>query len=120
MDSTNLEDSISPRYLVFRGDDEYMKGGWGDFVGSANNVENAVHVATTHPNSDDESPITGQGDWYHIVDVMVYQRVVLEGTFQYGTVEVSSDTLDDGSSVDGLEFKVLESVTCEVVHRDDE
>jgi len=115
----DLTVSAGPRYLVFRGDDEYMRGGWHDFVGAVDQLSTAVEIATTQP-VEGESPLTGQGDWYHIVDTEK-RKVVLKGVFEYTAITINSDRpLDDGSDVDGLEITVLESVTCEVVHRDDE
>lgn len=105
----NFVGSFDTRYMVFRGEDDLVKGGWSDYVGAEGNLQAAIRMAVTQPNTDGESPLTGQGEWYHIVD-MVEQRVVIEGMFYYTTVTV--DGWEDGDIDD---IPVLESVTCDVV-----
>lgn len=46
------------RYLVFRGDEYYPSGGWGDFLGSWANLEDA-RKRLQH-----DKP-----EWWHIVDI---------------------------------------------------
>ncbi len=53
------------RFLLFAGDDYYPSGGWGDFVGSYDSVEEAIPDAYS--------------EWAHIVDTATGD-VVREGT----------------------------------------
>lgn len=45
------------RYLVFSGKDHYPRGGWEDFVGSFDTIDECGKSFTSEPNS-----------WMHIVD----------------------------------------------------
>jgi hypothetical protein len=59
--STNL----LKRFLVFSGEDFYPGGGWKDFVGSVDNIYDAMSLI-----------IGAKGDWSEIVDSTT-QEVVL-------------------------------------------
>lgn len=52
------------KYLIFAGDCYYPYGGWGDYVGSAGTLEDALTTAANH-----------KGDWWQIVDAETYQIV---------------------------------------------
>jgi hypothetical protein len=47
-------------FLVFTGMEFYPSGGWEDFAGEANSLEEARVIAETKSD--------GSDDWYHIVD----------------------------------------------------
>ncbi len=103
------------RYLVFRGDDYYPGQAWDNFVGSANEIRQAVYIAINETNKEGESPLTGGGDWYQVVDVWSY-RVICQGTFTYAEIVVESDIVldfvNEHVKVTGLPVKVLRKVTC--------
>jgi flavin-binding protein dodecin len=50
------------RYLVFAGTSYYASGGWLDFIGSAETLEEAAAEARRKTDADDCL------DWHHIVD----------------------------------------------------
>lgn len=57
------------RFLVFGGWTYYPGGGWDDFVGDFENVEDAI-AATKDPSS--------RNDWWHIIDSETKQEVAFE------------------------------------------
>lgn len=54
-------------FLVFTGMEYYPSGGWEDYAGTGNTLEEARAVAETKSD--------GSDDWYHIVDAVVGQVV---------------------------------------------
>ena len=103
------------RFLVFRGDDYYPHGGWADYIGSADEIRDAVHIAIDDLDKDSRSPMTGDGEWYHVVDIWS-SKIVCEGEFSYRTIAVETNlSLDyerQNARVQGLSIKVLCKVTC--------
>jgi len=54
------------RYWLFAGDNYYPDGGWNDFVGTFDAVQDAMkHEKITDKN-------VGSGRWFHIVDSHLY------------------------------------------------
>lgn len=52
------------RYLLFAGDTYYPGGGWTDFIGSFDSIDDAI-AATGHV----------QHDWWHVVDATTGKEV---------------------------------------------
>jgi hypothetical protein len=55
------------RYMLFAGDDYYPAGGWDDFIGSFDSVEDAM---ASFPRD--------RYDWWHIVDATIGQEVSID------------------------------------------
>jgi len=114
---------MNDKFLVFRGDDYYPAGGWGDYIGSSNDIRGAVLIAINTLDSEGHAPINGHCEWYHIVDIHA-PGIVFQGVFEYAWIEVISDVPLDYESehstvaVNGVPIKVLAKVTCELVLRD--
>jgi len=53
------------RYLLFCGDRYYPSGGWEDFKGSFNSIEDAIAAAQGFAETHDSFLVC---DWYHVVD----------------------------------------------------
>lgn len=58
-------------YLIFAGDNYYPRGGFGDFIGRADTLEDAMAAAGAGGEY-------GQYDWWQIVDSRTMQ-IVMEG-----------------------------------------
>ena len=48
-----------PRFIAFAGDDYYPQGGWNDFLGGFDSIQDAV----------EELARMQSVDWWHVVDV---------------------------------------------------
>lgn len=56
-------------YLIFAGDNYYPRGGFGDFIGRADTLEDAMAAARAGGEY-------GSFDWWHIVDSRTMQIVM--------------------------------------------
>ena len=55
------------RYLLFGNSTPYYGGGWNDFVGSFNTIDEAKGKAATL--------VKDYTGWYHIIDLEILERV---------------------------------------------
>jgi hypothetical protein len=62
------------RFLVFAGDDYYPSGGWGDFRGSYDTLEEALASCVCDPGD------WTAHDWMHVIDAETMEKVASSGS----------------------------------------